>query len=77
MVKGLEVVEVTELAEADMEAFCWCLTLGSRAGFIVMGVLVEDEPVSSPIAGVVGIDRGDATLLLVVAPLDGSNDADP
>ena len=49
-----EPVLVTELADTDIELFCPCLVFSERIGFIVTGVDVDEELVSSSVVGLGG-----------------------
>lgn len=75
-----ELVLVTELADAEMELFCWCRVLDGRMGFMVTGVEVEEELVSSSAVGLGGtlpLPSFIMALFLVAAPRLGSKLALP
>lgn len=64
-----ELLLFRELADADILEFCWCRDFGG--GFIVMGVLVDEDDMSSPLGDIGGMSGSSSRIALrlrVAAP---------
>lgn len=72
-----ELLLLSELADAEILEFCWCLVFGG--GFMVIGVLVDEDEYSSPLPGEIGMSSSliGPRLFLVAAPRPVSMKLEP